>query len=99
MNLRKRVYERTKTIPRGYVTTYKELAHAVNTRAYRAVASALKNNPDVPATPCHRVIKSMREVGGYLGVKDSAKKRALLQEEGVRFQEDGRVHPKSMHYF
>ena len=56
-------------VPKGKVTTYRELAHALGTKAYRAVGQAMNRNPQLVSVPCHRVIKSNGEVGGYaLGI-------------------------------
>ena len=71
-------------VPKGKVTTYRELAHATGTRAYRAVGQALKNNPHPIDVPCHRVIKSDGRVGGYGGFSTSEKKALLLEKEGHR---------------
>ena len=68
-------------VPEGRVTTYKELAKALGTRAYRAVGQAMNRNPRLIEIPCHRVVCSNGELGGYvLGVE---KKIELLQKEGV----------------
>ena len=45
MEFSERVYEKLKQVPRGKVTTYKELARALNSRAYRAVGTAMRKNP------------------------------------------------------
>ena len=75
-------YALLKQIPAGRVTSYKELAKALNTKAYRAVGSAMAKNTDLIKTPCHRVVKSNGEVGEYaLG---SEEKIALLEKEGVK---------------
>lgn len=76
-----RCYELLRTIPRGKVTTYKLLAEALGTKAYRAVGNAMAKNPDLITVPCHRVIKSDGTIGGY--AKGREKKIVLLQEEGV----------------
>ena len=54
-----KVYFLTKKVPKGRVTTYKELAKKLKTKAYRAVGQALKCNPYAPKVPCHRVVKSV----------------------------------------
>lgn len=95
----KRVYALTNQIPKGNVSTYKHLADALNTKAYRAVGNALRNNPDAPRTPCHRVIKHDRTLGGYQGSNDSTNKRALLKAEGVIFSSDGRVDTSCVYAF
>lgn len=84
-----RVWSLMKRIPRGRVTTYKELAKALNSKAYRAVGNACHNNPYAPVVPCHRVIKNTGEVGGFSGKtsgKNVRKKIALLKKEGVQVQ-------------
>jgi len=83
-----RCYELLKQIPKGRVTTYKLMAEALGTKAYRAVGNALAKNPELVMVPCHRVVKSDGRIGGYaLGEK---KKIELLESEGIRI-ENGRV--------
>ena len=88
-----RVWNLMKRIPCGRVTTYKELAKALNSKAYRAVGNACRKNPYAPRVPCHRVVKSDGAVGGFAGdiVGKSVKRKiALLKREGVHVQ-NGRV--------
>ena len=87
MNFRQKIYGIVKTIPKGKVMTYKEVGEKMNSKAYRAIGQALKNNPDPKNIPCHRVIKSNGEIGGYFGHIDddlSKKKEELLENEGAR---------------
>lgn len=74
--------EAVKRIPRGKVLTYKEIAKLANSpKAYRAVGNILNKNPDIKTIPCHRVIRSDGQVGGYrFGTQ---KKISLLKKEGV----------------
>ena len=83
MNFNQKVWNLCKKIPKGKVTTYKEIAKAMKTKAYRAVGNALKNNPYAPKVPCHRVINSDGSIGGYKGKKNSKEKIRLLKKEGV----------------
>ncbi|MBI1970701.1 MGMT family protein [Candidatus Woesearchaeota archaeon] len=76
-----RVWKVTKKIPRGSVATYKDIAYALHTKAYRAVGNALNKNPHAPIVPCHRVVKSDGGVGGF--AHGTVKKITLLQKEGV----------------
>ena len=78
-------YELLLKIPRGKVSTYKEIASALGCKAYRAVGNAMRTNKNAPAVPCHRVIRSNGEIGGYIGgsKKNISKKIKLLKEEGV----------------
>ena len=76
------VYNLTRLIPRGKITTYKLIALALNnTGAARAVGNALNKNPYAPQVPCHRVIRTNGEVGGF--ASGQAKKIAILKKEGI----------------
>lgn len=85
----KKVWLALKLIPRGRVTTYKEIAKYLGKlQAARAVGNACGKNPDAPAVPCHRVVKSDGGLGGYSGgVK---RKTEILRKEGVKVK-NGRV--------
>ena len=88
-----RVWNMMRRIPRGRVTTYKELARAMNTKAYRAVGNACRRNTYAPQVPCHRVIKTGGLIGGFGGKmsgKNIKRKIALLEKEGVRMH-NGKV--------
>lgn len=62
--------------------TYKEVAIAAgNPKAARAVANIMAKNYD-PAIPCHRVIRTDGQLGGY-NRGGTTKKRAILISEGV----------------
>lgn len=85
-------------IPEGKVTTYKEMAEALDTKAYRAVGQAMNRNPNLVTVPCHRVVNSNGEVGGY--AVGSARKIELLREEGVEVSENGQINlSEFLHYF
>ena len=89
----RRVYDATREVPRGKVTTYKFLANAIRCASARAVGQALRNNPFAPEVPCHRVVRSALTIGGFAGQVRGpkiSKKTRLLREEGVRI-EKGRV--------
>lgn len=85
------VYAALREVPAGKVTTYRDLAHAVGSTAYRAVGQAMRANPFAPVVPCHRVVKSTGEIGGFSGSPAmSSKKVAMLRAEGILVR-DGRV--------
>ena len=74
-------YELLKLIPEGRVTTYKEMARALDSKAWRAVGSAMAKNKKLTIIPCHRVVRSNGVIGDYaLG---SGKKAQILESEGV----------------
>jgi methylated-DNA-[protein]-cysteine S-methyltransferase len=68
-----KVWKALKSIPRGEVRTYAQVA----------VANACASNPYVPEVPCHRVVRSDGGLGGYSGTGGVEQKRLLLSEEGV----------------
>ena len=76
------VYDVVRLIPRGNILTYKDIGRILGTRAYRAIGTALKQNPTLIQIPCHRVILSNGSVGGY--VKGQTAKVRLLTSEGVK---------------
>jgi methylated-DNA-[protein]-cysteine S-methyltransferase len=84
-----RCYDLLLLIPKGKVTTYREIAHALGTKAYRAVGQAMNRNPNLVEVPCHRVVKSNGELGGY--ATGSARKLEFLIQEGVDVSESGRI--------
>ena len=76
-----KVLKTTMTIPLGETRTYKWVAQQVGSPgAVRAVGTALKKNPYPVIIPCHRVIKSDGQFGGYAG-GPSDKKIKLLEKE------------------
>jgi O-6-methylguanine DNA methyltransferase len=89
-------------IPKGKVATYGQLAKlAGHPGAARAVGLCMKNNPNAPHTPCHRVVASNGVLTGYSGGKGLPTKKKMLLEEGVFFKgekvdlEKSQWHPKS----
>ena len=71
-----------KTIPKGKIRTYKQVAAAINSpKSARAVANACAKNPYPPKIPCHRVIRSDGSLGGYSGKGGMKLKLKLLKSE------------------
>ena len=87
----KKCYKVLKRVPKGKVTTYKAIAHALNSKAYRAVGSAMNKNPYAPRIPCHRVVNSDGRVGKFAG--GTAKKMIMLKREGVEIK-NGKIDLK-----
>jgi methylated-DNA-[protein]-cysteine S-methyltransferase len=80
-----RIYQFTRTIPRGETRTYGDLAASLRlTGAVHSVAQAIAQNPFVIIVPCHRVL----EAGGYADKISphggAISKRRLLSIEGAR---------------
>lgn len=78
---RARVQAHLTAIPYGETATYAQVAAALdNPKAIRAVGSACATNPLPILQPCHRVLRSDRSLGGYLGGLPA--KEILLALEG-----------------
>lgn len=79
-NFQLKVWRALLDIPTGRVTTYGDLAKAIgDPKASRAVGTAIGSNPVSYLIPCHRVIKSTGEMGGYAWGPD--RKRTMLALE------------------
>lgn len=82
-----KVLEITSKIPKRRVTTYKIIARCLGAKAYRAVGNILnKSYRGKPTVPCHRVVRSNGEVGGY--AKGTKEKIRLLREEGIKIKDN-----------
>ena len=80
-----KVWNYLKTIPKGKVKTYKEVAIGIKMpKAARAVANACAKNPYAPKIPCHRVIRSDGGLGGYSGPGGIRQKMRILRSEKVK---------------
>jgi methylated-DNA-[protein]-cysteine S-methyltransferase len=79
-----KVWKYLKTIPKGQIRTYLDVAKAINRpKASRAVANAVGKNPGAPQIPCHRVIRTDGSIGGYSGPGGIKTKKKLLKSEGI----------------
>lgn len=96
---RARVYEATRRIPMGKVSTYLLVSKAIGCSCPRAVAQALRHNPFAPEVPCHRVISTAGALTGFGGSRDAdalGRKRAMLKEEGVVFDDWGIIVDRNL---
>lgn len=82
MTFKEKVLSLVRDIPQGETRTYKDIAiQAGIPRGARAVARIMKANYDL-SIPCHRVIRTDGQIGGY-NRGCSEVKRALLEKEGA----------------
>jgi methylated-DNA-[protein]-cysteine S-methyltransferase len=91
MSFSEKIYALLRKVPKGKITTYKELAKALKTKAYRAVGQAMRNNPYAPEVPCHRVVASDGSIGGFSGKKTGKaiqNKISMLKKEGISFEKN-----------
>lgn len=91
-----RVFAVVRQVPRGKVATYGQIARLIGApRSARYVGYALRGNPspgqDADDIPCHRVVfKDGRMASGFAFGGEEVQ-RSMLQEEGVAFDDEGRV--------
>lgn len=70
------------TVPYANTKNYKEVAEAINNpKSYRAVGGACNKNPISIIVPCHRIIKSNGDLGGYAGGLYLKKKLLKLEKD------------------
>lgn len=89
-----RVYEIVKQVPKGRVITYGKIADLLGCpRMSRQVGWALHVNPQPGVIPCHRVVNRFGQVSKAFAFGGKNHQIQLLMEEGVIFDEKGRVKP------
>jgi len=79
-----RVYELTRSIPRGETRTYDEIAGMMRrTGAPYSVAEAISKNPFMVIVPCHRVLEAGHYADRISPFGGTISKRHLLSLEGT----------------
>jgi len=85
-------YELVRQIPPGRVATYGQIASYIDRCTPRMVGYAMAATPQGQGIPWHRVINS----NGMISIRASGDRdilqQALLETEGVFFNENGRVN-------
>jgi methylated-DNA-[protein]-cysteine S-methyltransferase len=93
----RKAWKALQTIPYGETITYAELAERMgNPTAIRAAGQANQRNPIAIVVPCHRVIRTGGDFGGYNGGIE--RKRALIYMEKARAEQYNaykRTHAKA----
>ncbi len=85
MNIEQLVYKKLLQVPKGQITTYGELAKAVELKnGQRTIGRIMNKNPYPAIVPCHRVVNSNGKIGGYAYGIDV--KTNMLTKEGIEIQ-------------
>ncbi len=80
-----KVWESLLKIPKGALSTYGKIAADIDQpKASRAVGTAIGNNPIAFLIPCHRVIQSSGNLGGYRW--GTTRKSAIIGWEAAQIQ-------------
>jgi AraC family transcriptional regulator, regulatory protein of adaptative response / methylated-DNA-[protein]-cysteine methyltransferase len=78
-----KVWEALLKIPTGHLSTYGNIAERVGSaNACRAVGTAIGSNPVAFLIPCHRVIQSSGNIGGYMW--GNIRKTAIIGWESAK---------------
>ena len=87
MKIEEKIYRKLLEVPLGNVTTYGDLAKAINLKnGQRIVGQIMKKNQFPVIVPCHRVVKSDGTIGGYAyGIE---RKKYMLSKEGLEINND-----------
>ena len=87
-----KIYEVVKSIPKGKVATYGQVAMlAGNPRWARVVGYALHQNPEPGVIPCHRVVNREGKVAETFAFGGGTIQREILEKEGIKFEKDGHI--------
>lgn len=84
----RKILSLVKRVPRGRVTTYKEIGRVMGINGFQAIGQALKRNERPVIIPCHRVVRTDGRVGGYMGKSKVKEKIRLLREEGIAIRNE-----------
>ncbi len=86
------IYRAVRRIPRGRVASYGQIAELAGLEGHaRQVGYALHALPDGSRVPWHRVINAKGEISPRSAGDSHELQRMLLDAEGVKFDERGRV--------
>jgi methylated-DNA-protein-cysteine methyltransferase related protein len=89
----RRIWAVASKIPRGQVATYGQIANLAGVPGQpRLVGYAMRHNPHGNDIPWHRVVNARGEISERAsGEIERSLQRALLEEEGVRFDGSDRI--------
>lgn len=89
------IYEIVRQIPPGRVTSYGQIAKMLDRCTPRMVGFAMASLPQGSDVPWHRVLNHQGRVSIRADGAPDPRQQAILEAEGVRFDEKGRVDFKA----
>ena len=82
--MKEKVYEFLRTIPRGKVVTYGQIAaYLGNKYLARVVGNILHNNPNESKYPCYKVVDSKGNLSKHFAFGGIEKQKEKLEKEGI----------------
>jgi methylated-DNA-protein-cysteine methyltransferase-like protein len=86
-----RIYDLVRQIPYGKVATYGQVAEVIGGCTARMVGYAMASLPERSDVPWQRVINYKGKVSPHGGGFGTWMQEQLLKDEGVEFDEQGRI--------
>lgn len=80
-----KIRKQIKNIPKGFVSTYGNVAVAAGIRNPRVVGFAIYKNPHPEIIPCHRVVQKNGHLAPKFSLGGIDVQRQKLLAEGVKF--------------
>ena len=82
--MKEKVYEFLRTIPKGKVVTYGQIAeYLVNKKLARVIWNILHNNPDEYRYPCYKVVDSKGNLSKHFAFGGIEKQKEKLEKDGI----------------
>ena len=82
--MKEKVYEFLKTIPKGKVVTYGDIANFLgNKHLARVVGNILHNNPDEYEYPCYKVVNNQGNLSNHFAFGGIEKQKEKLESDGI----------------
>ena len=82
--MKEKVYEFLRTIPKGKVVTYGQIAEYLgNKKLARVVGNILHNNPDKDKYPCYKVVDGKGNLSKHFAFGRIKKQKEKLEKEGI----------------
>lgn len=83
--MKQRVYDYLRTIPKGKVVTYGQIAaHLGDKRLARAVGNTLHQNPDPGKYPCYKVVNAQGKLSKHFAFGGLDGQKSRLEQEGIQ---------------
>ena len=78
-----KLYSYLRSIPKGKVVTYGQIAKTLNIKSARLVGQILHRNPDPDGTPCFRVVFADGRLSHGFGAGGISEQRRRMIEDGI----------------
>lgn len=82
--MKDKVYAYLRTIPRGKVVTYGQIAEHLGSKYFaRAVGNILHQNPDPEKNPCFKVVNAKGKLSQHFAFGGTEGQKRRLEQEGI----------------